>query len=94
MSLTEAAHKKMSKDEAIALTLDFQAKFISTLANIADLKSDFRSFESELSISRSVNTKLCDSVTSLESQCWAKNQYTRSECLEVTEVPQSTENAN
>ena len=52
MSLTEAALKKMSKDEVIALTLEYQAKFNSTVASIADLKSDFRRLESELSISR------------------------------------------
>ena len=77
MSLTEAARKKMSKDEVIALTLEYQAKFSSTVASIADLKSDFRRLESELSISRSVNSKLCDRVTSWERQCWANNQYTR-----------------
>ena len=51
MSLTEAALKKMSKDEVLALTLEYQAKFNSTVANIADLKSDFRRLESEISIS-------------------------------------------
>ena len=40
MSLTEAALKKMSKNEVIALTLEYQAKFNLTLANITDLKSD------------------------------------------------------
>ena len=34
MSLTEAALKKMSKDEVIALTLEYQAKFNSTVASI------------------------------------------------------------
>ena len=77
MSLTEAALKKMSKDVVIALTLEYQAKFNSTVASIADLKSDFRRLESELSVSRLVNSKLCDRVTSLERQCWANNQYTR-----------------
>ena len=77
MSLSEAALKKMSKDEVIALTLEYQEKFNSTLASIAELKSDFRRLESELSISRLVNSKLCDRVTSLERQCWANYWYTR-----------------
>ena len=94
MSLTEAALKKMSKDEVIALTLEYQAKFNLTVASIADLKSDFRRLESELSISRSVNSKLCDRVTSLEHQCWANNQCTRRECLEITGLPENTENGN
>ena len=74
----------MSKDEVIALTLEYQAKFNSTVASIADLKSDFRRLES----------KLCDRVTSLERQCWANNQYTRRECLEITGLPENTENGN
>ena len=70
MSLTEVTLRKMSKDEVIALTLDYQAKFNSTLANIVDLKSDFGRLESELPIPRSFNSKLCDRVTSLECQCY------------------------
>ena len=94
MSITEAALKKMSKDEVITLTLEYQAKFNSTVASILDLRSDFRRLESELSISRSVNSKHCDRVTSLEHQCWANNQYTRRECLEITGLPENTENGN
>ena len=56
MSLTEAALKKMSKDEVIELTLECQAKFNSTIASIADLKSEFRRLESELSISRTTQS--------------------------------------
>ena len=94
MSLTEAALKKMRKDEVIALTLEYQAKFNLTLTNIADLKSDFRWLELELSIFRSVDSRLCDRVTSLEGQYWANNQYTRREFLETTGLPENTENEN
>ena len=44
----------MSKDEAIALTLDYLAKFNSTLVNIADLKPDFGRLELERYIFRSM----------------------------------------
>ena len=64
--LNEAPFKKVSKDEVVVLTLDYQAKFNSTLANIIDLKSDFGRLEPKLSISRSVNSKLYDRVTSRE----------------------------
>ena len=50
--LLEAALKKMSKDEVITLTLDIQVISNSTLADIADLKSDFGRLESDMSISR------------------------------------------
>ena len=66
MSLSEALLKKEGKDEVIVLTLDYQAKFNSTLANIIDLKSDFGMLEPKLSISRSVNSKLYDKVASRE----------------------------
>ena len=66
MSLNEALLKKEGKDEVIVLTLDYQAKFNSTLANIIDLKSDFGMLEPKLSISRSVNSKLYDKVASRE----------------------------
>ena len=94
MSLTEAALKKMSKDEVTALTLEYQEKFNSTVASIADLKSDCGRLESELSISRSINSKFCDRVTSLERQCWANNQYSGREYLEITGLPENTENGN
>ena len=52
MPLTEAALKKKSKDEIIALILEYRVKFNPTLANIEYLKSNFKRLESELSISR------------------------------------------
>ena len=66
MSLTEAALKKMLKDEIIALILEYQVKFNSNPAKIEYLKSNFKRLESELSISRSINSKLYDRVTGLE----------------------------
>ena len=51
-------------------------------------------YPGKLTISRSVNSKLCDRVTSLERQCWANNQYTRRECLEIIGLPENTENGN
>ena len=50
MTLTEAALKKMSKDDIIILVLDYQDKFNSTLANInkdiRELKYKFGKLES------------------------------------------------
>ena len=63
MALTEEALKKMSKDEIITLALDYQDKFNSTLANInydiGELKHQFEKLESELEVSKSVNSNLC-----------------------------------
>ena len=62
MSLSKAALRKLTKDEVTALTLEYQAKFDSTLSNInkqvSELRSDFKKIESELSVSKNVNNKL------------------------------------
>ena len=42
MSLSESALKKLSKDEVIALTLEYQNMFDSTLTNINKEISDLR----------------------------------------------------
>ena len=56
MSLSEAALRKLTKDEVIALTLEYQAKFDNTLSNInrelSELRNDFKKNESELSVSK------------------------------------------
>ena len=82
--------------KVIALTLEYQAKFDSTLSNInkevSELRSDFKKIESELSVSKNVNNKLHKRVVALERQCWGNNQYSRRECLEITGVPDSVIN--
>ena len=80
----------------IALTLEYQAKFDNTLSNInielSELRNDFKKFESELSVSKNVNSKLHERVVALERQCWGNSQYSRRECLEITGIPDSINN--
>ena len=96
MSLSKAALRKLTKDEVIALTLEYQAKFDNTLSNInkelSELRNDFEKIESELSVSKNVNSKLHERVVALERQCWGDSQYSRRECLEITGVPDSISN--
>ena len=96
MSLSEAALRKLTKDEVITLTLEYQEKFDNTLSNInrelSKLRNDFKKIESELSVSKNVNSKLHERVVALERQCWGNNQYSRRECLEITGVPDSVSN--
>ena len=96
MTLTEVALKNMSKDDIISLALDYQDKFNSTLGNInkdiGELKYTFGKPESELVVSNSVNSNLCKNITTLERQCWANNQYSRRECLEISGIPENNEN--
>ena len=52
MSHFESALKKLSRDEVIALALEYQRKFDSTLANInkkiSDLRQNYEGMQSEL----------------------------------------------
>ena len=96
MSLSEAALQKLSKDEIVSLALDLQNKFDSTLTSIRnelfDLKKDFEKLGSDLSVARQVNSVLRERVTSLERQCWSNSQYSRREYLELTGIPEASDN--
>ena len=61
--LSEAALRILTKNEVIALTLEYQAKFVNTLSNVN------KKIESELSVSKNVNSELHERVVALERQC-------------------------
>ena len=90
MSLFAAALRKLTKDEVITLTLEYQAKFDNTLSNInkhlSELCSNFQKIKSELSVSKDVNSKLQERAVALERQFRGNNQYSRGKCLEITSV--------
>ena len=102
MSLSEATLKKLSKDEVINLLLDYQNKFETTLTrmntdlsglrqDLSDLKQNYIKLESELSVARQVDNKLKEHIVSLEHQCRNNSQYPRRECLEITGIPDKTD---
>ena len=74
MSLSEAPLGKLTKDEVIALTLEYQTKFDNTLSNInkelSELRNDFKKIETELPFSKNLNNKLHEQVVALKRQCW------------------------
>ena len=75
------------------MVLDYKERFVSTLSAITDelkeLKTDFRKLESDLAISRNVNNKLTKQPILVERKCWANEQYSRRDCLEISEIPES-----
>ena len=78
------------------MALEYQSKFESTLSSINDIKTDlselrkyYEKLESDVIITKQVNTKLCDKIKFLERQCWANKQYSRREYLEICGVPES-----
>ena len=56
----------------IALILEYQAEFNNALSNInkelSQLRNDYKKIESELSVSKNVNSKLHERVVALETQ--------------------------
>ena len=70
MSLSESGLRKLSKDELIALALEYQNKFDSTLANVnretPDLEQNYHKMKSELCVLRQVNSKLKEHIVLLE----------------------------
>ena len=69
MALNEAALRKLGKEEIIKLALEYQSKFESTLSSINDIKTDlselrkyYEKLESDVLITKQVNTKLCDNA--------------------------------
>ena len=53
-----------------------------------ELKTKFAKTESDLSISRNVNVKLVERLVVTEPKCWANEQYSRRECLEISGIPE------
>ena len=78
MALPEEALQRLTKNKLVNLSLEYQSKFDSSLANIdkdmAELRNNFKQIGVDLAISLSVNTKLRDRIISLERQCCSNSQ--------------------
>ena len=84
---------KLGKEVLAGMVLDYKDKFYNTLTNInkelTDLRNKFTKLESDLAISKNINTKLSSQLTKVERKCWANEQYSRKECLEISGIPDS-----
>ena len=93
---SEKALRKLTKDELVNLSLEYQNKFNSTLARIeskiGNLRKNFKKVEADLAITRNVNSKLRERVVFLQRQCWSNSQYSRPECLEISGFLESLKN--
>ena len=76
MTLNEATRRKLGKEEIIKLSLEYQSKFDSTLSSINEIKTDlselrkyYEKLESDIIVTKQMNTKLCDKMKFLERQC-------------------------
>ena len=87
---TEESLEKLLKKNIINIVLSLQtAKECNAkiLEEVRALDEKFTTLESQLLITKNVNSLLQERVIDLERQCWANAQYSRRECLEVSGIP-------
>ena len=93
MDHNEASLMKLNKKDLVRLLLDYQDKFNAILDdlknNFDELQTKFTKLEADLNKSRDVNSKLSDRVINVERKCFANEQYSRRECLEISGIPPS-----
>ena len=75
MAFNEAALRRLGKEEIIKLALEYQSNFESSINDIktdlSELRKYYEKLESDVIITKQVNTKLCDKMKFLERQCCA-----------------------
>ena len=90
---TEETLDKLLKKDLIPIVLSQQTEIDAANSEIMDqihkFNENFEKLQFELIVVKQVNTVLCDRLVSIECQCWANTQYSRSECLEFVTVPRS-----
>ena len=88
---TEAVLNILSKSELVQLVLQTEASLASQITNLTtevkDLLGYFKKLESDLAVTKNVNSKLMDRVVQTERQCWANAQYSRRDTIEVIGIP-------
>ena len=57
--------------------------------DLSELRNYYEKLESDIIITKQGKTKLYDKMIFLQHQCWANEQYSRLECLEISDVPES-----
>ena len=96
MSLTRETLMKINKDILAVMLLDYKERFNSTLPAINDelkeLKTDFRQLETDVAISRNVNDKFTQQLALVQRKCWANEQYSRREYLQISRIPKPIQN--
>ena len=69
MTLKQSTLRKLSEEEIIKRTLEYQFKFDSTLTtinhiktNLPELRKNYENLEPDLMVTEQANTKLCDQM--------------------------------
>ena len=97
MAHDEASVMKLDKEDLVRITLDYQGKFNNILddlkkdmfdlkSDLSGLKSDFSKLETDIRVSRNVNSKLIERLLTMERRCYANEQYSRGEYVEISGI--------
>ena len=97
MAHNEVSLMKLNKKDLVRITLDYQGTFNNILEDlkkdIFDLKSDlcglkydFSKLEADVQVTRNVNSKLSERILTMQRRCYANEQYSRKECLEISSI--------
>ena len=90
MAHIEQSLSKLSKDDMGRLVLDYQGKFGWVLKTVKDdiceMKTKFKTLESEFHVSKTVTDNLTKYIKTSERKCYENEQYTRRECLEISGI--------
>ena len=103
MAHNEVSLMKLNKEDLVRITLNYQATFSNILddlkkdisdlkSDLSGLKSDFSKLESDIQVSRNVNSKLSQRLLTKKKRCFANEQHSRRECLEISNIPASVAN--
>ena len=91
MAFNLESQMKLGKEVLAGMVLDYKDKFDTTFTNInkelTDLRNKFTKLESDLAISKNINSKLYSQLTKVQRKCWANEQYSRRECLAISGIP-------
>ena len=90
---TKESLPKPSKTQLIAMDLSQMDETKITIKSLRDevktMNTNFKKFEADVSIIKTVNNLLIKKSVEIEQQCWANAQYFRKECLEIAGIPTS-----
>ena len=98
MAQDETSVMKLNKEDLVKITLYYQGKFNGVLddlkkdvsilkTDLPGLKSDFSKLETNIQVTRNVNTTQSERLVKMERRCYSNEQYYRRECLEISGIP-------
>ena len=94
-SYTEENLENLLKKDLIAIVPAMQSNMFANSAEVLEeirtLNSKFDILQSDLLVTKKMNSELSIRLVNMEHQRWANAQYSRRDCLEVVGIPREVE---